>query len=400
MIKKEKTGCSGCTACAALCPKNAITMQSDAMGFLYPEIDSGACTGCGLCEKLCPFHKDYKTEGNFKTPLVYAARSRDIRELEKSQSGALFAVLSDWILEKGGVVYGAGYTDHFRVAHKRATSKEGRDELRGSKYVQSDINNTFKQARDDLQGGTGRPVLFSGTPCQIAGLKASLTGIDTSDLYLCDLVCHGVPSPFVWRDYVNYIEKKYKKTIVKVNFRDKRFGWKAHKESFTFSDTYTYTYTYTYLFYAHVMFRPACEKCPFASYRRTGDITLGDFWEKSKSDRIYAAFSADNRGISLALLNTPKGQKLFDAVKHHLHYVESDTAECWQPQLEHPPRFSSKFSGFEKDYLAHDFGFIIRKYGNTGIHAIARAITEKAAKTARVVLGDNGYGLLKTLLKR
>jgi coenzyme F420-reducing hydrogenase beta subunit len=206
MVKAEKTGCSACTACMALCPKNAITMKSDSMGFLYPGIDSGACTDCGLCEKICPFHKDYKTEGNFKTPLVYAARCKDIQELEKSQSGAMFAVLSDWILENGGVVYGAGYTDHFRVAHKRAASKEARDELRGSKYVQSDINNTFKQARDDLQGG--RPVLFSGTPCQIAGLKASLTGVDTGNLYLCDLVCHGVPSPFFWRDYISYIEKK------------------------------------------------------------------------------------------------------------------------------------------------------------------------------------------------
>jgi coenzyme F420-reducing hydrogenase beta subunit len=362
MIKTEKTHCSGCSACAALCSQNAIAMKNDAMGFLYPAIDGNLCTNCGLCEKLCPFHAGYKTDNNFEKPFVYAARHKNQQEVEKSQSGALFVVLSDWILENGGVVYGAGYTDHFRVVHKRAATKEARDEFRGSKYVQSDINSTFKQVKDDLQKGVS--VLFSGTPCQTAGLKASLIGVDTSSLYLCDLVCHGVPSPFFWRDYLNYIERKYKKTIIKVDFRDKKFGWKSHQESFTFSDTYTYTYTYTYLFYAHIMFRPSCGECPFTNFRRTGDITIGDFWENRGSNRIYTAFHSDNKGISLVLLNTPKGQKLFDAVKHTLNYLESNTTECWQPNLEYPSKLSPKFSDFEKDYLSHDFKYIIRKYGD------------------------------------
>jgi hypothetical protein len=148
------------------------------------------------------------------------------------------------------------------------------------------------------------------------------------------------------------------------------------------------------------MFRPACGECPFTNYRRTGDITLGDFWEKGSSNRIYTAFNADNKGISLALLNTPKGKKLFDAIKHRLDYLESDTAECWQPQLEHPPKMNPKFSGFEKDYLSHDFRFIIRKYGNTGVHAATKAIMEKTLKIAKILLGDNGYKIVKALLTR
>ncbi len=225
--------CCGCTACASICTHDAITMQPDALGFLYPVVDKSKCIDCGLCEKVCSFNDHYDTSLNLPRPDAYAARHKDMQEIETSRSGAAFIAISDYILNQGGVVYGAGYTDHFRVVHKRATTKEERDEFKGSKYVQSDMGNIFKQVKDDLKNGL--IVLFSGTPCQTSGLNSFIGKKLRENLYLVDIVCHGVPGPYIWRDYLAYLEKKQGSKICWVNFRDKQeFGWAAHKETFKF----------------------------------------------------------------------------------------------------------------------------------------------------------------------
>ena len=230
---KEPKDCCGCTACASICAHDAIAMTPDAMGFLYPEVDKSKCVECGLCEKVCQFNEHYDTSLNFPQPDVYGARHKDMREVETSRSGAVFIAISDWILEHGGVVYGAGYADHFRVVHKRATTKEERNEFKGSKYVQSDLTGVFRDVRKDLKAG--RIVLFSGTPCQTSGLNAYVGSRLRENLYLLDIVCHGVPGPFLWRDFIAYLEKKQGDEIVWVNFRDKqKFGWRAHHETFKF----------------------------------------------------------------------------------------------------------------------------------------------------------------------
>ena len=154
--------CCGCTACASICNHDAITMEPDALGFLYPKVDESKCVECGLCEKVCAFNDNYDKSLNLPKPDAYAARHKDMDEVMKSRSGAAFVAISDYILEQGGVVYGAGYKDHFRVAHKRATTKEERDEFRGSKYVQSDLTGVFRMVKQDLKNGL--TVLFSGTP--------------------------------------------------------------------------------------------------------------------------------------------------------------------------------------------------------------------------------------------
>ena len=229
----DKAKCCGCTACASICPHDAITMQPDALGFLYPVVDESKCTDCGLCEKVCAFHENYDKSQNLPEPLAYAARHKDMREVETSRSGAAFIALSDWVLRLGGVVYGAGYADHFRVVHKRATSKEERDEFKGSKYVQSDLNTVFRQVKKDLKDGL--TVLFSGTPCQTSGLASYVGKRLRENLYLVDIVCHGVPGPYLWRDYLAYLEKKQGSRICWVNFRDKQeYGWAAHRETFKF----------------------------------------------------------------------------------------------------------------------------------------------------------------------
>ena len=229
----DKSQCCGCTACASVCAHDAITMQPDAMGFLYPVIDTDRCVDCGLCEKVCAFNDHYDTSLNLPQPDAYAARHKDMREVETSRSGAAFIAISDYVLENGGVVYGAGYTDHFRVVHKRATTKEERDEFKGSKYVQSDMNTVFRQVKKDLKEGL--TVLFSGTPCQTAGLNSYIGKKLRENLILVDIICHGVPAPYLWRDYIAYLERKQGAEICWVNFRDKqRYGWKAHKETFKF----------------------------------------------------------------------------------------------------------------------------------------------------------------------
>lgn len=225
--------CCGCTACASICTHDAITMQPDTLGFLYPKVDETLCTNCGLCEKVCAFNNSYDKSHNLDKPIVYAARHKNIHEVETSRSGAAFIALSDYIIERGGVIYGAGYTDHFRVVHKRATTKEERNEFKGSKYVQSDLSTVFRQIKKDLQDGL--VVLFSGTPCQTAGLNSFIGKRLRKNLILVDIVCHGVPGPYLWRDYLSFLEKKYGSTICWVNFRDKQeYGWAAHRESFKF----------------------------------------------------------------------------------------------------------------------------------------------------------------------
>ncbi len=229
----NKADCCGCTACASVCSHEAITMKPDALGFLYPEVDEDKCVGCGLCDKVCAFNDNYDKSLNLPQPDAYAARHKDMGEVMTSRSGAAFIAISDRILEKGGVVYGAGYTDHFRVTHKRATTKEERDEFKGSKYVQTDLRGVFKQVKKDLK--EGMLVLFSGTPCQTSGLASYVGKRLRENLFLVDIVCHGVPGPYLWRDYIAYLEKKEGSEICWVNFRDKQeFGWRAHKETFKF----------------------------------------------------------------------------------------------------------------------------------------------------------------------
>lgn len=229
----DKSDCSGCTACESICPKEAIILKPDAMGFLYPEINADLCVDCGLCDKVCAFNDHYDTSNNLDIPEIYGARHKDMNEIESSRSGAAFIAISDYILEKGGVVYGAGWGNHFSVVHKCATTPSERDEFKGSKYVQSDVRGIFKRVRSDLKAG--KLVLFSGTPCQTAGLNAFIGKKLRENLILLDIVCHGVPGPRVWDEYLKYLEKKEKRQLVRVNFRDKSlFGWAAHRETFEY----------------------------------------------------------------------------------------------------------------------------------------------------------------------
>ncbi|MGM9800105.1 MAG: Coenzyme F420 hydrogenase/dehydrogenase, beta subunit C-terminal domain [Muribaculaceae bacterium] len=379
VAEKKKEDCCGCSACFSVCPHGAINMTPDGMGFLYPRIDTAKCIECGLCVKICQFKDNYDKVSDFSNPIVFAFRHKDMKEMEKSQSGGAFALLSDFILENGGVVYGAGYQGHFRVVHKRATTKEERDEFRGSKYVQSDLCNAFNEVKNDLKNGL--TVMFSGTPCQTSGLIKFVGPKLRERLFVMDIVCHGVPAPFVWRDYIEWLEKKKSKKIIKVNFRNKPlFGWKSHKETFEYEDD-TYTYTYTYTFYQHVNLRYSCYNCKFTNTCHPSDITVCDYWG---IERLSKTFAADNKGCSLILINTNKGIAWFDSIKNRADVLESNIDLCLQPQLQHPAKMHPDRAKYEEDFINKGFPYVAYRYGDLGW----RYYIKKSYRVLRTFVGD------------
>lgn len=379
---KDPADCCGCTACASICSHNAITMEPDALGFLYPKVDESKCTDCGLCEKVCAFNDNYDKSLNLPKPDAYAARHKDMNEIMKSRSGAAFAAISDYILEQGGVVYGAGYKDHFRVAHKRATTKEERDEFRGSKYVQSDLTGIFRQVKQDLKNGL--TVLFSGTPCQTSGINSYVGKKLRENLVLIDIVCHGVPGPYLWRDYLKYIENKHGDIISVVNFRDKEeFGWKAHHETFRFVNGGG-KMIFTDLFYKHIMFRHSCGKCHFCNTTRPSDITLADFWGWEKTD---SNFNLDDKGCSLVIVNTEKGRDIFSHVKDRMNIVSSKIEDCLQPNLQHPTRLHENSDKFTLDYVNRGFAYVMWRYGeNYPITKYKKMLKQIRNKVSRIYI--------------
>ena len=215
----KKNNCFGCTACANICPKHAISMEYDENGFKYPKVDKDKCINCGLCKRICPANNEVKKNDNI---CVYAAKNKNDNIRRKSTSGGLFTAISNYVLEKKGVVYGSIMNNDFKVVYLRAESKKDIDNMRGSKYVQSDLKETFSSIKKDLEKNL--MVLFVGTPCYVQGLKSYLRK-EYDNLILCDIVCHGVPSPLIFDEHVNFINKMGK--LKKYTFRDKEIGWRG-----------------------------------------------------------------------------------------------------------------------------------------------------------------------------
>ena len=337
-------------------------MKPDILGFLYPVVDIDKCVNCGLCEKVCAFNNKYDISLNLPKPVAYGVRHKDIDEVMRSRSGAVFVALSDKILEQGGVVYGAGYTDHFRVVHKRAVTKNMRDEFRGSKYVQSDMNTVFLQVKKDLSEGL--VVLFSGTPCQTAGLSSFIGKRLRKNLFLVDILCHGVPSPFLWKDFLNHIEKINKSTITEVNFRNKKiFGWKAHRETFCLKNG-SKDIVCDYRFYQNTPYRKSCNICPYTNTTRPSDITLADFWGWEKN---VPNMNKDNKGLSLIICNTDKGLKLFENIQGMVLTKQVVLDNCLQPQLQEPSKQMVFRNRFERDYENKGFEYVMKRYSCSNI---------------------------------
>jgi NAD-dependent dihydropyrimidine dehydrogenase PreA subunit len=363
MIDIFREDCFGCTACASVCPKNAISFEKDKLGFLYPIIDNDRCIECNLCEKICPV-QTYNSLLNPKPKNVYAARHISLDEVKSSRSGAAFIAFSDVVLKKGGTVYGASLDDEFNVKHIKTTCSNDRDRLRGSKYVQSDLRGIIYEIKKDLESGLY--VLFSGTPCQVAGVEAAIPQKLKERLFSLDILCHGVPSPSLWKDYVHYQEEHHSARITKFEFRDKSInGWSDHIESMTFDNEQHFTdKLYTNLFYTNSFFRKCCYKCPFATTSRVGDITLADFWGWEK---VNKDINKDNRGISLLLINSSKGEALFEEAQSCLNTLSVDIADCMQRNLEIPtpaPDFREEYVSY---YVRNGFHRLVKYLYNPSI---------------------------------
>ena len=328
----SKLECCGCTACALVCGKSAIAMKPDVLGFVYPVVDESLCVDCGKCVDVCQFHPNYKKYSDIAKLEVYGVRHKQEEELQYSQSGGASWAIIQTFLDTGGAVYGAAFDTALYIKHQRVTSIEDAVKFRGSKYVQSNVEGIFLSVREDLKKGI--KVLFFGTGCQIAGLKASIPLRWQEDLLTVDLVCHATPSPAVWKAYVEYLQKKYKSDVKYAAFRDKRFGWHSHIETIKLNefDRPLERISFRKLFYDHVIVRPSCTECPFTCTQRVSDLTIADFWGWEKH---YTEWN-DNKGVNLLFINTIKGKDFFEQLKSRVLYVESSMDKCLQPQLQGP----------------------------------------------------------------
>ena len=370
---KRREECCGCGLCANICAKQAIIMQPDTLGFRYPVVDIEKCTNCGLCVKKCPFEKPVP-QSDF-TQRYFALRHKDEAELLKSQTGAAFVILSDLILANGGIVYGAAFDQCFHVLHKRATNNEEREELRYSKYTQSNIENCFESIKTDLRNGL--TVLFTGTPCQVAAVKSAVPTKLSEKLFLVDIICHGVPSPQIWNDYLVYIENKYGK-IKKAYFRDKRKGWNVQKETFQCNKEHSFI-TFKKLFYSHICLRHSCYNCQFTSYDRCSDITISDFWGWEKiSDKF-----SDNKGVSLAIINTGKGLSLFTSIEKGHFTQEVNKEDCSQPQLNHPAKYNPNREVFDEEYKRKGFLYVAKKYSDLNLKTQVKYLLRRIVNTLK-----------------
>ena len=355
----DKSRCSGCSACYSACPHGAISMRPDALGFKYPVVDGIKCTDCGLCDKVCAFGRPFS---ELKQPVAKAARNIDEGSLMKSRSGAVFPALAEYVISAGGVVYGAAMDADFRVVHKRAATMQEADAFRGSKYSQSDMGDVFEAVKADLKEGL--MVLFSGTPCQVHGLRSYVPEKLRGRLVLVDIVCHGVPSPYVWRDYLKYQEESSGGKISEVCFRDKNiYGWNSHKETYRVDGKLITDTSFTHLFAKDIMLRPSCNVCPYADVKRVSDITLGDFWGWQKA---VPGFNDDNRGVSLVLISTAKGNDIFGQCGAELEIRDVRLCDCMQPNLQCPSKAHKDTEAFAADYESKGLLYVMKRYGDKG----------------------------------
>lgn len=294
--------CSGCHACYSVCPKKAIVMRADAEGFLYPQIDETLCVDCGLCRSVCPVNSQPQSANAGKR--AYAARNKDDSVRASSSSGGLFALLAQQTLRQNGAVYGATFDETFRLVHQRTETDFA--PMQTSKYVQSCIGDAFLQVEQDLN--SEKAVLFTGTPCQVAGLHNYLKQkkTNTENLYLVDLICHGVPSPLVWEQYLQSISSG--KTVKAVNFRDKSHSWGGFSLAVSFSDGTRYKAlanedAYFKGFFANMTLRPSCHACAQKTADRVSDLTLADCWG---IDHFLPEMN-DHKGTSAVIPHTEKG---------------------------------------------------------------------------------------------
>lgn len=351
--------CTGCRTCEKICPKHAINMKENEEGFLIPKIDKKKCINCGKCLNICPQLNN--VDINIENQKAFAATLKNQEVLMKSSSGGVFSSIAENCLKNNGKVYGAIFDNEFNVIHVGINNLNELDKLRGSKYVQSNTLDTYNEVKQDLINNI--KVIYSGTPCQIAGLKKFLNK-DYDNLLTIDLVCHGVPSPKIFNKYKDYLERKFSSKIKTFSFRDKeKRGWGVNlkisfengKElrKFGFLDPYYKT------FLEGALFRNCCYNCKYANTNRVGDITLADFWGLLSE---YPEFYNKN-GVSAVIINSKKGFKAFNNIKENLEFigVELNKIKKHNQNLEGPSTLNNIRKSIYKDIDKKDFKKIYKE---------------------------------------
>lgn len=395
-LSPKKDKCCGCGGCSQICPKNAITMSTDDDGFIMPTVNTDLCIECGLCEKVCPIINGEKVVSR-EEPTCYGAINKNRSELMSSSSGGIFSVIAEYVLNKGGIIYGAAFDDNMQLSHIGIDRKEDLFKLRGSKYLQSNIKDVFIQIRNNLK--EGRLVYFTGTGCQVAGLKCFLRK-DFDNLICSDILCHGTPNQQVFDEVIKSLEHKYKGKVVGYDFRDKKInGWSCSSSSSSIERNGKVKYIgfdpimqcYFNAFIKGADYRDVCYKCPFAQDRRSGDITLADFWGAEN----YLPLKDKRAGISAILVNTEKGKALLNEIKEDitLYDAKLDDIKVINKTLIAPtPKPKIRDSFFDK-FKENPLSFLLSFNGNLKKAQILFQI-KKTIKTNPIL-----YKLLRLIRK-
>lgn len=357
--------CMGCFACFSKCSQKCITMKIDETGFWYPHVDHDQCIKCGLCVAVCPLKNKKSIENE---PVAYACFNRNEPIRMESSSGGIFTMVAEKILQNKGVVFGAGFNEDFSVSHCYVESNMVLGRLRGSKYVQSNIGDTYIQARAFLE--QGKRVLFTGTPCQISGLKSYLDHT-YDNLFCIDIICHGVPSPKVWKEYIRFQENRAGAKIQRIAFRRKDGGWKRYSVSLSFDNDTEYLQPldkdlYIKAFLKDVCLRPSCYACGFKLLHRESDITLADFW----GIQHVLPEMDDDKGTSLVFVNSNAGRGMFNELKSEIVYekVNINEAVSYNPAATKTAKYNPKRVGFFKELGQMPFDRLVNKYCRVAIN--------------------------------
>lgn len=348
MIQEDKINCVGCYGCYNICPKKAIVMEEDEEGFRYPIVQQEKCIQCEACSRVCPvIHSIPDVEE--RTPDTYAAINEDWNIRRESSSGGIFHLLANYVLKQGGAVYGAGFDEQWEVVHQVAENQAMLANLRVSKYVQSRIEDTYYKVKKTLE--SGRQALFVGTPCQCVALKCYLNK-EYDNLVLVDFICHGVPSPKVWRQYRTWRTKG--KKIDRISFRNKNISWERYLLLFLFKNNNKYLAEdlshdlYLKGFLQNLYLRPSCHQCKFCHKNRPTDLTLADFW--GVQDVLPEMY--DGKGTSLVFIHSAKGKELFESLPAKKMKTEFDRAIQYNPSMVRPSIPSKNRQRFFEEFIA------------------------------------------------